>query len=174
MPSWFNMRLRNPTQSHWWRKEAVLIGFQLLDVKANMRAAPLNPWLDIQWVVLLGKLKRAILLSEVAWVITPIRWLQQQKCGRKSFQLGRMMKQRHLSIQQTNIEIQSFRNLKAPKTKKIPDTISKAKYDSHMLNHVPLRNCCEHCMARKVHEDAHPRRAKGDEAQEVPRVSFDF
>ena len=29
-------------------------------------------------------------------------------------------------------------------------------------------------MAGKVREDAHPRRAKGDEAQEVPRVSFDY
>ena len=49
-----------------------------------------------------------------------------------------------------------------PETKKIPDTVSKAEYDSHMLTHVPLRNWCEHCMAGKVHEDAHPRRAKAE------------
>ena len=60
------------------------------------------------------------------------------------------------------------------KAKKIPETVSKAEYDSHMLTHVPLRNWCEHCMAGKVREDAHKPRAKGDEVQEVPRVSLDY
>ena len=61
-----------------------------------------------------------------------------------------------------------------PKAKKIPDTVSKNDFDSHMLTHVPFRNWCDHCMAGKVREDPHPRRSKGQDPQDVPRVSLDY
>ncbi|CAE6969798.1 unnamed protein product [Symbiodinium sp. CCMP2592] len=60
-----------------------------------------------------------------------------------------------------------------PKTKKIPDTVSKAEFDEHMLTHLPMRSWCDHCMHGKVREDAHSAREPG-RASEVARISLDY
>ena len=59
------------------------------------------------------------------------------------------------------------------RAKKIPDTVTKAEYDNHMITHLPFRNWCEFCMAGKIREDSHRRRTPGDD-KEVPRVSMDY
>ena len=54
-----------------------------------------------------------------------------------------------------------------PKAKKIPDTVSKAELDEHMLTHLPMRSWCDHCMKGKVRESS-------GRASEVPRISLDY
>ncbi|CAE7337188.1 unnamed protein product [Symbiodinium sp. CCMP2592] len=61
-----------------------------------------------------------------------------------------------------------------PKTKKIPDTVSKAEFDEHMLTHLPMRSWCDHCMHGKVREDAHSAREPSGRASEVARISLDY
>ena len=61
-----------------------------------------------------------------------------------------------------------------PRAKRIPDTVSKAEFEEHMLTHLPMRSWCDHCMKGKVREDAHPTREPSGRASEVPRLSLDY
>ena len=61
-----------------------------------------------------------------------------------------------------------------PKAKKIPDLVSEAEYNEHMLTHLPFRNWCESCVAGKSREDPHPLRDPKELKGQVPRVCMDY
>ena len=64
--------------------------------------------------------------------------------------------------------------VRKPRAKKIPDLVSEQEYNDHMRTHLPFRNWCEHCIAGKSREDAHPLRTPKERKGEVPRLSMDY
>ena len=61
---------------------------------------------------------------------------------------------------------------KAVRRKKIPPTVSKEEYDSHMLTHLPYRSWCDFCVSGKCREDGHYPRVQSE--VDVPVISLDY